>query len=106
MKTATISEMEKGWFIGDFSPSLCKTNACEVAVKTYRAGDQESAHFHKVATEYTMVVSGRVCMFGREFQAGDIIIAEPGDVTDFKAVEDSVNVVVKIPGATGDKYPV
>ena len=29
---------------------------------------------------------------------------EPGDVTSFEALEDSVNVVVKMPGQNNDKY--
>ena len=43
-------------------------------------------------------------MNGEEYVQGDIIIMEPGDVTDFEALEDTVNVVVKIPGANDDKY--
>ncbi|GIU68975.1 MAG: hypothetical protein KatS3mg002_0211 [Candidatus Woesearchaeota archaeon] len=33
MKTAKLSEMTKGWFIGNFEPSLHKTNDVEVGVK-------------------------------------------------------------------------
>ncbi len=104
MRTSRLSEMTKGWFVGNFSPTLYRTKDVEVAVKSYRAGESEEAHYHKIATEITVVVLGRVRMFGEEFSEGDIIIAEPGDVTGFRALEDSVNVVVKIPGANNDKY--
>ena len=104
MKSAKLSDMVKGWFIGNFSPSLCRTNDCEVAVKSYSAGDYEEKHYHKIATEFTVIISGRVKMFGREFTEGDIVVVEPGDATDFTALSDSVNVVVKIPGANNDKY--
>ena len=60
MKVAKLSDMKGGWFIGNFEPSLYKTNDCEVAVKTYKKGDFEAAHFHKIATEYTIVASGKV----------------------------------------------
>ena len=43
-------------------------------------------------------------MFDKEWKAGDIIVVEPNDVTGFEALEDSVNTVVKIPGANNDKY--
>ena len=44
-------------------------------------------------------------MNGVIYQAGDIVIMEPNDATDFEAIEDNtVNVVVKIPGANNDKY--
>ena len=43
-------------------------------------------------------------MNGIEYGEGDIVVMEPGDVTDFTALTDAVNVVVKIPGANNDKY--
>ena len=97
--------MTKGWFIGNFNPSLFKTNDVEVAVKSYNKGDKEAAHFHKIATEYTVIISGRVKMNNVEYTAGDIIVMEPGEVTDFECLEDNTtNVVVKLPGANNDKY--
>ena len=104
MKTARMDDMVKGWFIGNFEPSLYKTNDCEVAVKTYSKGDHEKKHFHKVATEYTVIVKGTVKMFEKEYSEGDIVVVEPGDATDFTALTEAVNVVVKIPGANNDKY--
>lgn len=105
MKIARIEEMTKGWFIGNFEPSLLKTNAVEVALKKYKKGDYEKAHYHKISTEFTVIVSGRVRMNGKEYIEGDIIVIEPNDSTDFEALEDNtVNVVVKIPGANDDKY--
>ena len=96
--------MSRGWFVGAFEPTAFATNLCEVGLKNYKAGDYEEAHFHKVATELTLIISGHVCMNGEEYFAGDIIIIEPGDITDFKAIIDTVNVVVKLPGALNDKY--
>jgi hypothetical protein len=104
MQTFKLDEMIKGWFVGDFSPSALQTQACEVAVKHYREGDHESAHFHKIATEITVIVSGEIQMLGRTWGAGDIVVLSPGEVTDFKALTDAVNVVVKLPGAPNDKY--
>lgn len=100
-----ISDMKGGWFIGNFSPSLLKTNDCEVAVKSYNKGDYESSHFHKIATEFTVIISGRVKMNGVEYCAGDIVVMEPNERTDFECLSDgTINVVVKIPGANNDKY--
>jgi len=104
MRTARIEEMTKGWFVGDFTPTLHATREVEVAVKHYRAGDAEAAHYHKIAREFTVIVSGTVRMSGREFHAGEIIVIEPGEATDFQAVTDAVTTVVKIPGAPNDKY--
>lgn len=105
MTTTQLSDMTKGWFVGDFTPTSFQTTACEVAVKSYRAGDNEARHHHKIATELTLVQSGRVRMNGVEYGAGTIIRIEPGESTDFEAVADTVTVVVKVPCVAGDKYP-
>jgi len=104
MNHANLRDMVKGWFVGGFSPNAFFTDACEVAVKSYRAGDYEGKHFHKIATEITLILSGRVKMSGREWSAGDIIVLSPGEATDFEVLEDAVNVIVKVPGVSNDKY--
>ena len=104
MKSAKLESMTKGWFVGNFEPSLYKTNDVEVGVKHYKAGTREAWHYHKIATEITVIVSGRVKMNQREYAAGDIIVVEPGEGTDFEVFEDTVTAVVKLPGANNDKY--
>jgi len=106
MKYAQLDDMTKGWFVGAFSPTACQTDACEVAVKHYKAGDKEDPHFHKIATETTLILSGTVFMAGQEWHAGDIVVMEPGDITGFEALTDAINIVVKTPGALNDKYTV
>jgi hypothetical protein len=104
MKTAKLHDMVNGWFVGAFTPTALHSHACEVAVKHYAAGDREAAHFHKVATELTLILQGTVQMCGKQFSAGDIVVLEPGEITAFEALTDAVNVVVKLPGALNDKF--
>lgn len=104
MKLYKLSDMTKGWFVGNFEPTLYRTNDVEAAIKSYKAGDSEASHYHKIATEITVIISGTVKMNGVEYSKGDIIMIEPGESTDFLAVTDSVNAVIKLPGANNDKY--
>jgi hypothetical protein len=104
MKNFKLNEMTKGWFVGDFSPVALKTTESEVAIKQYKAGEIEAEHVHKVATEVTVIVSGRVRMFEQEWEAGDIIVIEPHESTAFEVLEDTLTVVVKTPSVAGDKY--
>tara|TARA_R110001583_G_scaffold111063_2_gene260141 strand:+ start:18052 stop:18387 length:336 start_codon:yes stop_codon:yes gene_type:complete len=104
MKVSKLENMFKGWFVGNFEPTLIKTNDVEVAVKEYKKGDFEESHYHKVATEITVIMSGRVMMNGIEYTKGDIVVTDPNESTDFFALEDSINTVVKFPGASNDKY--
>lgn len=100
-----IENMLRGWFVGSFSPTALSTDACEVALKSYIAGEKEDIHFHKIATEITLIIKGRVRMLDREFSDGDIVVIEPYTATDFIAITDTVTVVVKVPGALNDKFP-
>jgi len=99
-----LDDMIKGWFIGNFSPTLFSTNDVEVGIKKYKAGDYEASHHHKIATEFTVVLDGEVEMSGKVYRNGDIVKITPGVSTDFKALSDVTTVVVKIPGASNDKY--
>jgi quercetin dioxygenase-like cupin family protein len=104
MRFDRLDRMVRGWFIGDFEPTTLKTQACEVGIKHYKRGDYEERHHHRIATEITVITEGEVEMCGKRFSKGDIIVIEPGDSTDFRALTDAANVVVKIPGAKNDKY--
>jgi hypothetical protein len=104
MRHDRLEAMVKGWFVGDFSPTVLRSKDCEVAIKRYAKGDHEAAHYHAVATELTAIVSGRARMLGREWGAGDIVTVEPGEATDFIALTDVVTVVVKLPSAPDDKF--
>lgn len=104
MKSYRLDDMTKGWFVGNFEPAVLKTEAAEVAVKSYVAGTVEPRHYHKVAPEVTLIVSGSVRMNEERYGAGDIILIEPGEATDFEALSDVTTVVVKLPSVAGDKY--
>jgi quercetin dioxygenase-like cupin family protein len=104
MKKAQLDDMFKGWFVGDFNPTAFSTDKCEVAVKSYKEGDSDAAHYHKLAHEITLVLNGTVSMLDQTWQSGDIVVIEPGEVSSFTALTDATLVVVKVPGAKDDKY--
>jgi quercetin dioxygenase-like cupin family protein len=106
MTVFKLDDMVRGWFVGDFEPTVERSSAVEVAIKSYAAGDAEERHVHKVATELTAVVSGSVRMDGTDLHAGDIVRIPPGQPSDFMALTDAVVVAVKLPAVAGDKYPV
>lgn len=104
MKKYNLTDFVRGWFVGDFEPSLIKTQDVEVAVQKFKKGDIEKCHCHKIATEITVIVHGRVRMNEKIYCSGDIIEILPNTYTDFEALEDTVTTVVKYPGAINDKY--
>jgi len=104
MKKYNLTDMKLGWFIGQFVPVAFESNACEVAIKYYNKGDYDKSHYHKIATEITVIVDGKVRMNNITYYKNDIIVIEPNDITDFLALSNATTVVVKIPGVLNDKY--
>lgn len=104
MEKKDFKKMVKGWFIGDFEPSVFKTKDFEVAYKEYKKNDFEKRHTHKVAYEFTLVIYGKVKMNGQIFKKNDIVVMKPGESTDFLSITNSKTIVVKTPSVIGDKY--
>lgn len=102
--TRHLDEFVGGWLTGNFSPALVRQESVELAVKRYAAGDLEPRHHHRIATEYTVIASGKVRMETTTYEAGAVIEVAPGESTDFEALEDTVTVVLKFPSVTDDKY--
>lgn len=103
MRIHKLRDMTKGWFVGDFSPSAHKADY-EIGLKKYSAGDSEPKHHHRLATEFTVVVSGKISMNSVVFCEGDIIEVEPFEDIKFNCVEDATTVVFKTASVAGDKY--
>lgn len=104
MKVARLKNMVRGWLVGNFDPAVYKTSDVEFAVQQFPSGSYEQRHLHKIATEITVIVNGRAEMNGIPCSAGDIIVIEPNESADFRALTDVTTAVLKIPGALNDKY--
>jgi quercetin dioxygenase-like cupin family protein len=104
MNSYILSNMVKGWFVGGFSPAVLQSSEFEVAIKKYKLGEIEPLHFHQIATEITVVISGNIVMCEKSWSEGDIIVLHPGEATSFMALSDAVTVVVKTPSVPDDKY--
>lgn len=104
MKKSNINDFIRGWIVGAFKPSLFHTSDVEFAIQEFSKGDKEESHCHKIATEITVIVQGKAKMKGMTLSKGDIVKIEPGEYTDFEALEDTITAVIKLPGALNDKY--
>jgi hypothetical protein len=100
---SSIADFPKGWIIGDFSPSLFVNKNVEVSVKYFRSGDLEPSHKQLIATEITVVVSGKIRMKDLILSEGQIVTIPPGEFADFEALTDCSLVCIKYPSIPSDK---
>ena len=104
MKKFFLKDFFKGWIVGNFEPSLYKSSNFEVAIQTYRAGDQEEQHYHKVGTEISLLVVGEAAFNDEIIKEGEGVVIKPKESNIFKAITDCKVLVIKYPSDTNDKY--
>lgn len=107
MKVSRVRDFTRGWFVGDFDPSLIKTSGAEVAIQEYEAGDNEPCHWHAECKEITALVEGTAIISGHTEEyhmiAGDIVFIECCEPVRFRALTKVIAVVVKVPSRPHDK---
>lgn len=106
MRVFKEADMVGGWFVGDFEPTALRTSVAEVCLKHHRRGEKWPVHYHAIAVEVTLVVSGDMTINGERFGPGDGFVLEPGEMADPTFHTDCRVVVVKVPSVPGDKYGV
>jgi hypothetical protein len=106
MKIDNINNMWRGWMVGNFNPSVYKTDLFEVGILIHKKGEKWPKHYHKIATEINCLISGKMVICGKEINPGDIFILEPLEIADPEFLEDCKIVVVKTASVPNDKYEV
>jgi hypothetical protein len=101
-----LSNMKGGWFIGDFEPSIERRQDFEVGYKLHRKGEAWPKHIHKIATEITVLLRGKMQIMGQILESGTIFAIYPHEVADPEFLEDCEMIIIKFPSVIGDKYEV
>jgi len=105
MKIAHIEQFTKGWFVGNFDPSLLKADF-EVGLHQHKAGEFHQDHFHKLGTEINVMIEGRLLLNGNEFGPGEIFVLEPYEISQVEYLTDVKLIVVRDISDPNDKYEV
>ena len=106
MKVYNLEDFFRGWFIGNFEPTLLKTPDFEVGLLTHSKGEFWHPHVHKIADEYNLLIEGRMEICGQTIEKGQVFVIEKNTVADPVFLEDCKVLVVKVPSVPGDKYNV
>jgi mannose-6-phosphate isomerase-like protein (cupin superfamily) len=103
MIKSSLSEYKNGWLLGNFIPAVIQTSDFEVCVKSFKVGDREASHYQVIATEVTVVLSGKIRMGEVLLTEDEILVVEPGEVIDFEALTDCKVLGIKFPSLPEDK---
>ena len=95
-----------GWFVGTFEPNLIKKEDIEVGIKRIKADTQPDFHYHKIKTEYTVLIEGKIICQTKKLivEPGLIIKLYPYEKNDQYFPIDSLILVINTPSIQGDKY--
>ncbi len=106
MRIDKIEDFQGGWFIGNFDPSILKTELFEISYKVHKQGEFWPKHYHKIATEYNCLMKGKMIIGEIELNSGDIFTIFPGEIADPVFLEECRLIVCKVPSVKNDKYEI
>ena len=95
-----------GWFVGDFSPTIITSSKLEFGYKRILKNHSPDYHFHKIKTEYTILLEGKIFL---EFSKKIInpitcIKLNPFEKNDQYFLEDSLILIINSPSIKNDKH--
>jgi quercetin dioxygenase-like cupin family protein len=99
-----LTDFWRGWFIGNFEPSVFKTEDFEIGLLLHEKGEVWPTHYHKIATEYNLLLEGSMTICGQDVNPGEIFIIEPGEIAKPTFHKDCKILCVKAPSLPKDKY--
>lgn len=102
----SITNYTRGWYVGDFTPSIHSTPQFEVGLLIHKKGEAWASHFHKKAREINLLIEGKMLMHGIELVAGQLFVLEPWEIADPVFLEDCKVLVIKTPSVKDDKYEI
>jgi len=106
MNITKITDYVRGWFIGDFEPTILRTKDFEVGLIRHKKGELWTSHYHKDSVEYNVLVTGKMIVQEQELSDGDVFIFQKGEIADPVFLEDCTVVCVKVPSIPSDKFEV
>lgn len=100
----SIDDFKNGWLVGDFTPALVNTKDVEVGLLHLPSGHRADNHYHRLHTEWNLLVSGLAMTKDRYIYPGEIFVYKPGERADVCYPNDSVVLVIKSPSTKNDKH--
>ena len=98
-----LEDMFRGWFIGNFEPSVSKQETFEVGYLLHKKGEIWDTHYHNNIKEINLLVSGKMIVNDITINKNEIFIIDSKTIASPIFLEDCYIICIKIPSFKGDK---
>jgi len=99
-----IEDMFRGWFIGNFEPSVSKQETFEVGYLLHKKGEIWDTHYHNNIKEINLLISGKMILNDNiVINKNEIFIIDSKTIVSPIFLEDCYIICIKIPSFKGDK---
>ena len=98
-----LSDYTRGWFIGNFEPTVLKQSQFEVGVLSHKKDEVWAVHYHSVSKEINVLLEGRMKVNGLDVNVGDIFVFEPFVIAVPTFLTDCKILCIKTPSCPGEK---
>jgi hypothetical protein len=103
--TTSLENFVRGWFIGNFKPTLSPRTDFEVGICIHKKTEGKyDYHYHKEVEEFNILVWGSMILNGTKISSGQYFNIKPGEIACSIYLEDSMILCVKSSSAPTDKY--
>ena len=100
----TLDSMKRGWLIGNFEPSILKTDLFEVAYMRHKKDEYWPPHIHNQVNEYNVLIHGKMKINNELLEEGSVFIIPKGMLSHARFLEDCEVLCIKLPSVPSDKH--
>ena len=100
----TLDTMKRGWLVGNFTPSILRTDLFEVAYMRHKKDEFWPPHVHNEISEYNVLIRGTMKMNNEILNQGEIFIIPKKMLTHAVFLEDCEVLCIKVPSVPSDKH--
>lgn len=99
-----LENFYNGWIIGNFNPSIIKTDVLDVGVLDIPSNHTADGHYHKKHVEYNLILIGEAIINDKKYVSGDFFVFNPNEKSFVFYPVDTKLLVIKAPSTKNDKY--
>lgn len=98
-----LETMFRGWFLGNFEPSVLKHTGLEIGYLLHKKGEKWQTHYHNNIIEVNLLIEGKMILNDIEINKNQIFVIDKKVLACPIFLEDCRIICIKIPSMVGDK---